>query len=229
MPALDADDVRPAADQGTTTSAPPDHAPPGPVLPPAPSPRSREARHPRPVFLLAGTVIAAALGVGLFTGVGTRSTGGRPVPGATVPAFSLPRLGGGGSVAVPAAGGGNGTPAILLFFASWCGPCQAEVPAVARTYHRQQRDGSRLAKVALIGIDVSDPRANALAFVHRSGVTFPVGADASSTVMNGVFQFTGLPDTVFVDPSGKIAAIRRGALSSAGLVSWEKKLLAAAG
>jgi cytochrome c biogenesis protein CcmG/thiol:disulfide interchange protein DsbE len=179
--------------------------------------------------LFIGAVIAAALGIGLFTGVGTRSASGRPVAGAEVPSFSLPRLGGAGVVAVPATGGGNGKPAILLFFASWCSPCQAEVPAVARTYRRQERDGSRLAKVVLIGVDVSDPKVNALAFMHESGVTFPVGADASSTVTNGVFQFTGLPDAVFVEGNGKIAAIHRGALTSSGLVLWEKKLLETAG
>lgn len=201
-------------------------APPLPGAPPAePGRLAGGGRRPRPIFLLVGVVIAAALGVGLFTGVGTPSTPVRPVVGATLPAFSLPRLGGGATVAVPADGGGNGRPAILLFFASWCGPCQREVPALASAYHHQQQEGSRLAKVALVGVDVSDPTASALAFVRKSGVTFPVGADRNATVMNGMFQFTGLPDAVFVDADGRIAAIHQGALTSSVLVSWERKLL----
>ena len=97
---------------------------PAPVQPP-PVPSARG------LFLLVGLVLAAALGVGLFTGVGVRhqQTGVTRPSGDPAPSFSLAAL---GRVAArsghrPTAGA-TGHPAVLLFFASWCPPCQTEIP-----------------------------------------------------------------------------------------------------
>ncbi len=130
-----------------------------------------------------GLVLAVALGIGLFTGVGTGGSGGRPAAGDPVPAFSLARVGGGGTVGVPADGGGNGRPAVLLFFASWCEPCQAEMPALAAAYRHQQRQHSRLPpQVALHrGGRAATPQPQRERFVRPSGVTFPVGRRPAAT------------------------------------------------
>lgn len=197
-------------------------APVGASVSPPPAPVVRRAR---PVFLLLGVVLAGVLALFLFTDVGTGSHGGRPAPGSAVPMFSLPRVAGTGKVGVPADGGGDGRPAILLFFASWCAPCQKEVPALARTYRSQQAAKSRLAGVPVIGVDGSDPKASAVKFVRASGITFPVGADTAYTVTQGLFDFAGLPESVFVEANGTIAAIHYGPLSPRAFVSWERKLL----
>ena len=243
---MSASDATPVADAPSGHPAPtsPDPAPTSPD----PAPAGRPARRPRPIFLLVG--IAIALALALFAGLGTRgggtgtgtgtgtatgtstalANGGtvRPAAGSKVPTFSLPRLGGGGTVGVPADGGGSGRPVILLFFASWCSPCQKEIPALARTYRRQQLQHSRLAEVPLLGVDGNDPTASALKFVHDSGVTFPVGADSAYAVTQGKFAFGGLPESVFVEANGTVADVHYGPLSTKSFVSWEKKLLAKA-
>jgi thiol-disulfide isomerase/thioredoxin len=193
---------------------------------PAEGPRA--PRRPRPIFLVLGLIVAAALAVGLLAGGGSSPGGSRARTGSPVPSFSLPRLGGGGRVGVPADGGGAGRPAILLFFASWCAPCRGEIPALATTYSSQRAGRSPLAKVAVVGVDGSDPTSNALAFVRSSGVTFPVGADRTYTVTEGLFSFTALPEAVFVDADGRIAGIHYGALTTSEFVSWEHRLLASA-
>jgi len=184
-------------------------------------------RRPRPVFLLIGIVLAVALGIGLFTGIGTggsgRSGNGRPQVGDPVPAFSLPRLGGGAPVSVPADGGGDGRGAVLVFFASWCGPCRSEIPAIAAALRRHP------AKVAVIGVDGSDPTANALAFVKQSGVAFPVGADQSFSVTETQFDFSGLPEAVLVRPNGTVGAVVYGALSVPTLQKWEREAVTPSG
>lgn len=198
----------------------PSSVPPGSPAHPAPG-----ARRPRPVFLLVGVVLAAALGVGLFTSFGSSPKSGQLQVGGLAPAFSLPELSGGGRVGLPADGGGHGRPAVVLFFASWCAPCHAELPALARTYHHQQAAHSPLAKVALIGVDTADPEPNAIDFVRSSGVTFPVAADTQYAVIDR-YDFVGDPDAVFVNGDGTIAGIKEGPLSTGALVSWEHRLLA---
>ena len=109
---------------------------PPPVPPAAPAPEPGTAppfapRRPRKVFLVLGLVLAVGLGIGLFTSVGTsQSSSGGAYAGGTVPSFSASNVGPTGTsrVAVPADGGGDGTPAVLLFFGSWCSSCQAELP-----------------------------------------------------------------------------------------------------
>ena len=188
-------------------------------------------RRPRLSFLLLGVLLAAGLAAVLFAlrANSTSGAGGTAAVGAgtQAPHFALPALGAAKTkVGVPADGGGGGRPAILLFFASWCSPCQREIPALAATYRRQHEEHSPLAKVAVIGVDANDPTSNALAFVHSSGVTFPVAADTSFAVTQTLFDFNHLPEAVFVEGDGTIASVHLGPLSSSRFASWERKLLA---
>ena len=94
---------------------------------------------------------------------------------------------------------------------------------------RAQRAGGRTPAVALGGVDGSDPTANALAFVHTQGVTFPVGADRDYAVTQGRFAFAGLPEAVMVRGDGTIAHITYGPLSAADLRTWERRLTTPSG
>lgn len=174
---------------------------------------------PRIVFLVVGIVLATALGVGLFTSFGTPKPA-VPTVGAAAPAFSLPLLGGGGKVGTPANGGGDGKPAVLVFFASWCTPCQTEVPAIAAAYRHQAGSG----RVAVIGVDGNDPTSAALAFVHESGVTFPVVVDPDFQVTEGLYYFSGDPGAVFINGNGTIDHIVRGPITRSDLLTWERRL-----
>jgi len=187
--------------------------------PPPSSAIARSPQRPRTVFLVVGIVLATALGVGLFTSLGTPKQV-VPTVGAPAPAFSLPPLGGGARVGTPANGGGDGKPAVLVFFASWCTPCQTEVPAIAAVYRHQVAGG----RVAVIGVDGNDPTGDALKFVHESGVTFPVAVDPYYQVTEGLYYFSGDPDAVFINGNGTIEHIVRGPITRSELVTWERRL-----
>jgi peroxiredoxin len=178
-----------------------------------------EQRRPRLIFLGVGIVVATALGIGLFSSLGTPKQV-VPAVGATAPSFSLGRLGGGGSIGTPADGGGSGRPVVLVFFASWCTPCEVEMPALAAAYRHQ----SPHSRIQVIGIDGMDPTKDALAFIRHSGVSFPVAADPVFQVTEGLYYFTGDPDAVFVNSDGTIAGIVRGPITSAQLAGWEHRL-----
>jgi cytochrome c biogenesis protein CcmG/thiol:disulfide interchange protein DsbE len=104
-----------------------------------------------------------------------------------------------------------GRPVIVNFFASWCTPCQKETPMLARF--------ARHTNVAVIGVDVNDPTSSALAFVHKTGVTYPVATESAmgSTVVN--YNLPGLPATFFLDSRHRIVKRVYGAVTQAELTS----------
>ena len=67
--------------------------------------------------------------------------------------------------------------------------------------------------VAFVGIDVNDTRTDALAFLTRVGVTYPVAYDGTGQT-TGRYGLFGLPSTVFVNPAGTIVGVHAGALTS---------------
>lgn len=166
----------------------------------------------RLLFLGAGLVVA----VGLF--VGLSLAGG---PGASVaPSFALASLEGPGQVKLPVVERGTPVPAVVVFFASWCTPCQSELPVVARTAAALKMAGTR---VAFIGIDGNDTLADGRSFVRQSGVTFPVGWDSTSAVAPR-YGLDGYPDTVFVDAAGDVVHTVRGPVTAAVLQEWAQRI-----
>jgi thiol-disulfide isomerase/thioredoxin len=192
-----------------------------PEAPAAPLP----PRKPRKIFLVVGLVAAVALGIGLFTSVGTNTKTGPPHRGGPVPSFTAARLKSAGTLAVPGDGGGAGTPVVLLFFGSWCPSCHGELPPLAAAVHRQEAAGGALAKVRVIGVDSEDTKSVGEAFVTQSGVSFPVVRDPGLAITSGDFYFDGDPNAVFITANGTISAIVPGALSPAKLTAEEKKLI----
>lgn len=70
-------------------------------------------------------------------------------------------------------------------------------------------------KASVIGIDGADNPTSAVAFVQKTGITFPVGADSAYAVTSGKFGFSGLPETVFVNGKGIVTEIHFGATTPA--------------
>jgi len=196
-------------------------AEPGPV-PGAPAP---PFRRPRKRFLVIGIVVAAALGVGLFTSLGSSSSGA-PSAGDAVPAFSAPNVGPAGPSQVsvsPSSTGGR--PTVLLFFGAWCPSCHTELPGLATAVAAQHKAGGPLAQVRVVGVDSLDSSSSATAFAKQERVTFPVAWDPDARITTDQFSFTGDPYAVFVRADGTIDRIVRGAvLDASGLTADERAL-----
>jgi thiol-disulfide isomerase/thioredoxin len=195
-------------------------------------------RKPRKRFLVLGIVLAAAVGVGLFTGIGTSQTSSSaPHEGGPVPAFSAQNVGpsggsqvsvsgGGGGGVGGGVGGGSGTPSVILFFGNWCPSCHQELPPLAATVQRQAATRSPLARIRVVGVDSEDSTTSAKSFIRSSGVTFPVAYDPSVAITSGLFYFDGDPYAVFVRGDGTIDRIVRGAvLTPSSLEADERALI----
>jgi cytochrome c biogenesis protein CcmG/thiol:disulfide interchange protein DsbE len=175
--------------------------------------------------LAIGSVIAIGLAALLFVALRPNSSKGSAGPlvpvGSQAPSFSLPPLTGSAPVNLDALGKDAHYPVILNFFASWCVPCQKETPLLAGAAAAEQaKDGP----IRFIGVDVNDPPANAVPFVQKAGITYPVGVDQTFRVTSGLYGLYGLPQTFFIDSDGKVLAHTIGAVDAADLRSWMKKL-----
>ena len=203
----------------------------GPPTPPATAPTPSPAGPRRLRSLIIGCVIAVALAVFLFVGLGTKSgTGSSPGPvvavGDVAPAFSLPSLTGGTPVSLDGLGRDRHHPVVLNFFASWCVPCQKETPLLARTAAGEQAKGS---KVQFIGVDTADKPSNALPFVQKAGIIYPVGVDFSTQVSSGLYGLYGDPQTFFIDSSGRVVGHVLGPLGQGVLDQWLHRLAGSSG
>jgi thiol-disulfide isomerase/thioredoxin len=106
---------------------------------------------------------------------------------------------------------------VLNFWGSWCTPCRAEAPVLAALSQRFGPSGVRF-----LGVDIRDTPATAKAFERDFRITYPslsdpgdqIALDFTSTVPPG-----GIPTTLVISRSGRIAARVIGGVSYPGLRS----------
>jgi len=97
----------------------------------------------------------------------------------------------------------QGRPVILNLWASWCGPCKAEMPALERVNRTYAPRG-----LALLAVNATnqDSRIAAMDFVQDNGLTFPILFDADGEVSR-LYQLQALPTTFFIDSEGIIREV----------------------
>ena len=104
----------------------------------------------------------------------------------------------------------HGRAAAVVFWASWCEPCQHEAAAIEGF---SQTAGGR---GRVVGVDWSDARSGARAFIAQHHWSFPNVRDGEGTVGNE-YHLTGLPTTFVLDGKGRIRTALRGPQDGASL------------
>jgi cytochrome c biogenesis protein CcmG/thiol:disulfide interchange protein DsbE len=162
------------------------------------------------LIALSVAIPAVVLGVILVTHDGSSTSAGttpvtavspydrsKAAVGKPAPDFALPDLAG-KTVRLSQY---RGTPVVLTFFASWCHPCEEELPALEQL--QREYDG----KVAVLAVNYQDLERDTRQFVADHGVTYPaLIEDNSSNPVAARYGVHGPPITFFIDRNGVVAA-----------------------
>jgi thiol-disulfide isomerase/thioredoxin len=112
----------------------------------------------------------------------------------------------------------RGRPVVLIFWASWCGPCHDEQPALNTAYTQWSPRG-----VVFLGVDLRDTTAPALAFQSEFKVPYPSIADTNATLAID-YRIPSAPSLVFLNTQGKVADVVLGALGTMSVAAFNTEL-----
>jgi thiol-disulfide isomerase/thioredoxin len=122
------------------------------------------------------------------------------VRGVAAPDFALPRLAAGSS---PDQGllsltDLEGRVVLVNFWATWCAPCESEMPAMERLYQALPRD-----KFELVAVSIDDIAGDVEGFQERYQLSFPILLDQDQAIYK-IYQTMGVPESLLIDQAGRI-------------------------
>lgn len=89
---------------------------------------------------------------------------------------------------------------VVSFWASWCGPCHVELPALARFYRRTHKSD---AGYELVAINIDDEREAAETAATELKLPFAVLLDPNGTVMH-TYGVNAIPALIVIDKDGTV-------------------------
>lgn len=133
-----------------------------------------------------------------------------PVVGAPAPNFTLTNLQG----EAVSLSDYRGSVVLLNFWATWCGPCEAEMPTLEQRYQTLQNNG-----FVVLGVNADEGQPEVQAFVNRLNLSFPIVLDPGNTV-NTLYRVRGYPTTILIAPDGTVARVHVGYLTERQLDTY---------
>lgn len=109
----------------------------------------------------------------------------------------------------------RGQAVVINLWASWCGPCRAEMPAIQRVYDTYKERGFT---VLAVNATQQDSQSGALTFIDEYQLTFPILFDIDGTVSK-LYNLRALPSTYFVNRMGYIEEVIIGGPMAEALLS----------
>lgn len=143
---------------------------------------------------------AAWIGISASFPGGTSERGIQaPQEGFLAPDFSLETLDG----TTIALSDLRGQPVLVNLWASWCGPCRLEMPAMERIYGEYKSKGF---EILAVNTSYQDNLVDVEAFVNEHNLTFPILLDKDRSAAQQ-YQLLALPSSFFIDRDGIIQEV----------------------
>ena len=98
----------------------------------------------------------------------------------------------------------RGKVVLINIWATWCGPCVAEMPEIDQLAEDYADD------LVVIGINCGEPEETVVDFVEENGYGYLFAADTDYRVSSQLNYTNSIPYTIVVDPEGVISALHRG-------------------
>lgn len=111
----------------------------------------------------------------------------------------------------------RGQTVVLNWYASWCGPCRAEMPDFEAAY--QELDGA----IVVLGVNLMESREAAVNMLQSVGATFPSVLDSDGSIANH-YGVRGMPTTFFIDADGVVVSSGTGRITEETLRAELAKL-----
>ncbi|MFN2251738.1 MAG: TlpA family protein disulfide reductase [Anaerolineae bacterium] len=164
-----------------------------------------------PLLSVCGLCTLSAAGLWALGSYVDASAPGGPLSdvqiGAEAPDFTLTTLDG----ETVALSDYRGTPVLISFWASWCGPCRAELPELDRAARQYAPDD-----IAILTVNSGDTTAQARQTLANAGADVTVLMDFESQVARQ-YGISSIPTAILVDSDGVIRHIKFGSLSEGGI------------
>jgi peroxiredoxin len=92
----------------------------------------------------------------------------------------------------------RGQPILINFWATWCGPCRLEMPAIQERFEKFKDDG-----FVVLAVDFDEPLSDVRAYGDELGLTFTLLLDPGAEVQK-LYRNRSYPSSFFVDADGVI-------------------------
>lgn len=170
------------------------------------------------LLLIAGPALFSSLSTTPRPALESDLQSGMPREGQPIPDFELPSLEEDRTVRLSDL---RGSPVVINFWATWCGPCKQEMPLLVEQYNWNKGKGLRVLAIDTL---LNDNRDDMRAFVKKYNMNFDVLVDETDAIAGG-WEVMGLPTTFFIKPDGTVAKVHVGQLTADLLKDYLKLIL----